>query len=167
MDEARFGRMNRPAACWAPAGMRPVIGCQVVRQYTYAYTAVCPADGATCSLILPSMETQCFQIFLTTLAARFPNDLLALITDGAASHITTGLDVPENVQLIQLPPYSPELNPVEQIWALIRRHWFTNLVMDSMEAVEDRLKTALTWLTETPHALQTLCRREWAATPAT
>lgn len=165
MDEARFGRMNRPAACWAPSGTRPVIGCQVVRQYTYAYTAVSPEDGSTCSLILPSMETQCFQIFLNTLAARFPDDLLALITDGAGSHVTGELDVPDNVRLIQLPPYSPELNPVEQIWAMVRRHWFTNKVMDSMKAVEDRLTAALQWLTATPNALQTLCHRQWAATP--
>lgn len=167
MDEARFGRMNRPVACWAPHKVRPVIGCQIVRQFTYAYTAVSPIDGQTCSLILPTMHTSCFQLFLDALAARFPGELLALITDGAGSHITNELHVPDNVRLIRLPPYSPELNPVEQIWALIRRHWFANKVMDSMKTVESTLTSALTWLTETPDTLQTLCHRAWATTPNT
>ncbi|MEV4419039.1 IS630 family transposase [Patulibacter sp. NPDC049589] len=166
MDEARFGRMNRPVRCWAPPGVRPVDGCQVIRQYTDAYTAVSPSDGQTCSLILPSMEKQCFQAFLDTLAGRFEGDLVCLITDGAGSHITHELDVPDNVELITLPPYSPELHPVEQIWALLRKHWFDNQIMRSMDAVETVLTKALTWLTDIPERLKILTRRAWATTPS-
>jgi len=165
MDEARFGRINRPARCWAPPGVRPVIGCQVVREYTYAYTAVSPADGASCSLILPTMQTECFQAFLTTLSARFPDQLVVMICDGAGSHAANQLQVPQNIRLIGLPPYSPELNPVEQVWALIRERYFANKIMHSMSEVQQVLTCALNWLTDAAQALQSLTHRSWATTP--
>lgn len=166
MDEARFGRINRPVRCWAPARTRPVIGCQVVREYLYAYTAVCPQDGQTCSLILPTMQTQCFGEYLAVLSARFPDGLIVLICDGAASHVTGELLVPDNIRLLGLPPYSPELNPVEQIWKMLRTRWFHNNVIDSIGQVEMILSRALTWLATETEALKTLCHRAWAATPS-
>lgn len=167
MDEARFGRINRPVRCWAPPGVRPVIGCQVVREYTYAYTAVCPADGRSCSLILPSMQTACFQAFLDELGARFPKELVVMVCDGAGSHGAGELKVPENVRLIGLPPYSPELNPVEQIWALLRERYFANKIMGSMADVQAVLVKALNWLAQATGTLQTLTHRDWATTPQT
>ncbi len=68
MDEARFGRMNRPVRCWAPAGVRPVVDCQTVREYTYAYGALCPDDGVLDSLILPSMHSECFGHFVSEIS---------------------------------------------------------------------------------------------------
>jgi hypothetical protein len=63
MDEARFGRINRPVRCWAPPHIRPVVDCQTVREYTYAYGGVCPHDGVLDSLILPTMHSKCFELF--------------------------------------------------------------------------------------------------------
>ncbi len=166
MDEARFGRINRPVRCWAPARTRPVIGCQVVREYLYAYTAVSPADGQTCSLVLPTMQTQCFQEYLTVLAARFPDDLIVLVCDGAASHVTGELQIPENIRILGLPPYSPELNPVEQIWKKLRTHWFHNTVIDSIDEVETLLSRALTWLATETEDLKILCHRTWTTHPS-
>lgn len=166
MDEARFGRINRPVRCWAPAHTRPVIGCQVVREYLYAYTAVCPADGQTCSLVLPTMQTQCFQEYLAVLSARFPDDLIVVVCDGAASHVTGELRVPNNIRLLGLPPYSPELNPVEQIWKMLRTRWFHNTVIDSLDDVETLLIRALNWLTTQTDGLKALCHRQWATNPA-
>jgi len=144
-----------------------VIGCQVVREYTYAYTAVCPADGRSCSLILPSMQTACFQAFLDELGARFPRELVVMVCDGAGSHGAGELKVPENVRLIGLPPYSPELNPVEQIWALLRERYFANKIMGSMADVQAVLVKALNWLAQATGTLQTLTHRAWATTPQT
>src|SRR5260370_42419375 len=67
-DEARFGRMNRPRPCWAPAGVRPRVASQLIREYTYLYGAVCPKDGTCVFLIMPASDTVCFQIFLHILA---------------------------------------------------------------------------------------------------
>lgn len=78
MDEARFGRMNRPVRCWAPAGVRPVVDCQTVREYTYAYGALCPDDGALDSLILPSMHSECFGYFVSEISRRYPEELIVM-----------------------------------------------------------------------------------------
>jgi hypothetical protein len=112
-DEARFGRMNRPRPCWAPDGTRPQVACQLVREYVYLYGAVSPKDGTCVYLIMPAPDTQCFQIFLETLAKKYPRQLILLFVDGAGNHQSDDLEVPGNIMLHVLPPYSPELNPQE------------------------------------------------------
>ena len=67
----RFGRMNRPRPCWAPAGIRPEVASQLVREYIYLYGAVSPKDGICVYLIMPTSNTACFQTFLTVLSRRF------------------------------------------------------------------------------------------------
>lgn len=54
-DEARFGRISDPSSCWAPKGIRPEVAKQIIREYTYAYSAISPLDGSMDSLILPDM----------------------------------------------------------------------------------------------------------------
>ena len=105
-DEARFGRMNRPRPCWAPDGTRPQVACQLVREYVYLYGAVSPKDGTCVYLIMPAPDTQCFQIFLETLAKKYPRQLILLFVDGAGNHHSDELDVPANIMLHFLPPYS-------------------------------------------------------------
>jgi hypothetical protein len=73
VDEARFGRMNRPRPCWAPVGVRPKVACQLVREFIYLYGAISPKDGASAFLILPSSDAECFQIFLEAMAKKFAN----------------------------------------------------------------------------------------------
>jgi hypothetical protein len=70
-DEARFGRMNRPRPCWAPAGIRPEVASQLIREYIYLYGAVSPKDGICVYLIMPTSNTACFQTFLNVLSRRF------------------------------------------------------------------------------------------------
>jgi hypothetical protein len=118
MDEARFGRINRPVRCWAPPGARPVVDCQTVREYTYAYGALCPQDGALDSLIMPTMHSECFELFAAEVSKRHPDELVVMVCDGAGSHTATELALPGNVRILTLPPYSPELNPTEQLWDL-------------------------------------------------
>lgn len=111
MDEACFGRMNRPVRCRAPPGVQPVVDCQTVREYTYACGALCPDDGVLDSLILPSMHSECFGYFVSEISRRHPEELIAMVCDGAWPHTATELSLPENVRIITLlPPYSPELN---------------------------------------------------------
>ena len=112
-DEARFGRMNRPRPCWAPIGIRPEVACQLIREYVYLYGAVSPKDGTCIFLILPAPDTECFQIFLETLAKKYYTELILLFVDGAGNHCSDELEIPANIILHLLPPYSPELNPQE------------------------------------------------------
>lgn len=147
--------------CWAPPGVRPIVGCQVVREYLYAFSAVCPVDGVIDSLIMPSMQTECFQHFIDYVSAQHPDQISVLVGDGAACHVTSELQIPDNIRLVTLPPYSPELNPVEQVWDLIRERHFANQVFGSLDDVEAALTDALLDLDDQPIQLQTLTGRDW------
>jgi hypothetical protein len=119
-DEARFGRMNRIRPCWAPVGTRPEVAAQLIREYIYLYGAVAPKDGTCVYLIMPTSNTACFQVFLDVLARKFSRQDVLLVLDGAPNHRCGDLVVPDNVTLLYLPPYSPELNPKENLWDEIR-----------------------------------------------
>jgi transposase len=125
-DEARFGRMNRIRPCWAPIGTRPEVAAQLIREYIYLYGAVSPEDGTCVYLIMPTSNTACFQAFLTVLAGRFVRQHILLVLDGAPNHRCGDLAVPNNITLLYLPPYSPELNPKENLWVEIREKIFKN-----------------------------------------
>ena len=142
-DEARFGRINYRRRCWAPKGFRPEVGMQIVREYTYAFGAVSPHDGTLDSLVLPIVTAEAMSIFLEEVARRHPEEFILMFLDGAGWHRANDLTVLDNMRLEALPPYSPQLNPVEHIWDEIREKWFTNEVFNSLEAVEDRLVEAL------------------------
>ena len=142
-DEARFGRINDPRRCWAPKGFRPEVGRQIVREYSYAFGAVSPHDGTLDSLVLPVVTAEAMTIFLEEVARRHPEEFILMFLDGAGWHRANDLKVPENMRLEALPPYSPQLNPLEHIWKEIREKWFANEVFNSLDAVEDRLVEAL------------------------
>ena len=145
-DEARFGRINDPRRCWAPAGIRPSVGRSIVREYTYAFAAVSPHDGVLDSLVLPTVDAESMSLFLAEVARRHAHEFILMVLDGAGWHTAHNVVVPENIRLVPLPPYSPELNPTEHLWDLLREHCFANLVFDTMDGVEDQLVTGLATL---------------------
>jgi len=141
-DEARFGRINSVHKCWV-RGERPVVYSQIVREYTYAYSAICPFDGTMDSLIINGVNSQCMGIFLDEVSNRHTDKTIIMFADQASWHTSDILKVPENVVLLPLPSYSPQLNPVENIWHELREKWFYNHTFDSLAEVEDRLMEAL------------------------
>jgi transposase len=142
-DEARFGRISDPRRCWAPAGVRPEVHTQIVREYEYAFAAVCPHDGTLDTLVLPSVNAEAMSVFLAEVSQRHANEFLVMVLDGAGWHRAKRLQIPSNMQLVRLPPWSPQLNPVEHVWDEVRGKWFANRVFASMDAVEEQLLTAL------------------------
>ena len=160
-DEGRFGRINEPRRCWAPKGIRPNVHLQFVREYTYAYVAVSPHDGIMDSLILPEVNAEAMSIFLAEVADRHPDEFILMVMDQAAWHKANDLVIPENIRLIWQPPYSPQCNPVENIWDEIREKWFPNLVFKSMQAVENTLVTALVVLENDNERIQSIAGFEW------
>lgn len=141
-DEARFGRINSPHKCWVQ-GERPVVYCQIVREYTYAYAAVCPFNGTMVSLILPVVSSAAMSIFLGEVANRNSDRTILMFMDQAGWHTAKDLKIPLNIILASLPAYSPELNPTEHIWDELREKYFHNYTFDSIQAVEDRLESGL------------------------
>ena len=155
-DEARFGRMNRPRPCWAPIGTRPEVAAQMIREYIYLYGAVAPKDGTCVYLIMPTSNTECFQAFLDVLARKFARQDILLVLDGAPNHRSGDLAVPDNITLLYLPPYSPELNPKENLWDEIREKIFKNYALKSIDAVRAKLKQAILYIERNPKLVQSI-----------
>jgi len=147
-DEAGFGRINKPKYCWAPKGIRPSVPCHHIREYRYAYGAVEPLTGDSFFLMLPYSDSVCMNVFLEKLSEEYPTDLILLVCDRAPWHTTSKLNVPENIRLLFLPPATPEMNPIEQIWKEIRLRGFRNEIFNSLEHVVDRLQKTVNSLTK-------------------
>ncbi len=160
-DEARFGRISDPRCCWAPKGTRPAVPLQLVREYTYAYAAVSPLDGVLESLILPDVDTDSMSLFLSIVSERHPDEAILMFMDQAGWHKAKALVVPPNIRLLNLPPYSPELNPPEHLWDEIREKWFPNRVFSSITSVEDTLMEALATLEHDSQRVAGLTGFEW------
>jgi transposase len=142
-DEARFGRIADVRRCWCPKPVRPVCRAMVTQEYTYAYAAVSVLDGGLDTLILPRVNGTCMQLFLDEVAARHAQERIVMVLDGAGWHQSGSLKLPDNLRLLPLPPYSPELNPVEHLWDELREKAFHNRVFDSIDALEDHLEVNL------------------------
>lgn len=142
-DEARFGRINDVRRCWAPKPIRPLCQAMLTHEYTYAYAAVDVQRGVLDTLVLPHVNTNCMQVFLDEVAQRHPDEHIVMVLDGAGWHRSTALRVPANMHLLPLPPYAPELNPVEHLWDELREKHFHNRVFDSLDALEDHLVASL------------------------
>ena len=155
-DEARFGRMNRPRPCWAPTGIRPEVAAQLIREYIYLYGAVCPKDGRCVYLIMPASDTGCFQIYLDVLSKKFRTQHILLVLDGAPNHQCGILAIPDNISLLFLPPYSPELNPKENLWDEIREKIFKNFALKSMNAVRTKLQQAVLYIERNPKIVKSI-----------
>jgi putative transposase len=92
-----------------------------------------------------------------------PGAHAALILDGAGWHQTGGrLSVPENITLVPLPPYAPELNPVENVWEFLRQNLLSNRVWDTYEAIVDACCSAWNSLIATPDRITSIAARDWA-----
>jgi transposase len=137
------------------------VPCQLVREYTYAFAAVCPKDGALDSLILPEVNADTMSIFLAEVAQRHPDDFVLMFMDRAGWHVANDLVTPDNIALAHLPPRSPELNPAESLWDEIREKSFPNLVFKSLSGVEDVLEHALASLESDPTLVKSLCGYDW------
>lgn len=160
-DEAGFGRINKPKCCWCGEGIRPVVPCHRVREYTYAYGAVSPLDGEMVSLVLPKCNTECMNIFLQTVSEKYPNDYILLGVDNAAWHKSKTLNIPENIELFPLLPYTPELNPIEMIWDELREKFFKNELFKTLAKVTDKLCEGLLHLFNHNNTVKSITAWDW------
>ena len=160
-DEARFGRMVRIRRCWAPAPQRPVVANGYAREFQYVYGAVSPMEGELDWVICPAMNTQQMGKFLAQVSAAHARDFIVMVIDGASSHVSKDLMVPENIRLHRLPGYSPELNPQEHLWDEIGEKEFPNRVFSDMSGVMRTLRTGLPRLASDRDRLRSICAWPW------
>ena len=131
-DEASFGRISNPRRCWTPLKERPIVPCQHIREYIHAYGAVDLQNGESFFLALPSSNTKCMNVFLEKLSKNYPNRSIMLICDNASWHKSQELVIPVSIKIVYLPPYAPEMNPIEQVWDMIRERGFVNQIFKSL-----------------------------------
>ncbi len=160
-DEARFGRITDPKRCWAPKGCRPIVKKQFVREYTYLFGAFSPLDGVNDLIILPEVSFNTMNIFLEILSNRHSQELILLFCDQASFHRNKELKIPENIIIKYIPPYSPELNPSEDMWGEIREKYFGNCAFKNMNAVEDRLVEASLFYENHTNIVQSVTGFDW------
>jgi len=135
-DESRFGLFTKNGRMLTAKGVKPLCTFQQVFQSTYLFGAFSPIDGNNLMMEFPSCNSSNFQIFLDEFSNIRPNELKIMVLDNGAFHKTKGLIIPNNISLIFLPPYSPELNPAEKIWEKFKRD-FTNKIFKNMELLKD------------------------------
>jgi transposase len=160
-DEGRFGLLGKPRRCWAPAGVRPVVGARLLRKFSYAFAAVSPHDGVMDSLILPWVNASTMSMFLATVSQRHPDEYIVMVMDQAGWHIAHELEVPKNMRLVLLPPYSPQINPAEHIWDALRENCIGNTVFASLDAADKALSKGLRSLESDPERMHSLTGFEW------
>lgn len=156
MDEARFGQQGTNTRMWAKTGSRPTAVKQTRYEWVYLYAAVEPKTGASVALQAPSVNTGTMNVFLKMLSEELgPRDHAVLIMDQAGWHKAKALVMPANITVLYLPPYSPELNPVERLWAYLRSHYLSNRAYDDYQHLLDAGADA--WQQLTPDTLKSVC----------
>ena len=121
-----------------------------------------PGTDNAFALVLPYVNTQAMQEFLDRFAATIAQDEhVALVLDQAGWHGSGALIVPDNITLVPLPPYSPELNPVERLWLYLRQHHWSNRVYPNLTAVEDAAVSGWRAVCLGPDWVKTICRCDY------
>ena len=135
------------------------------RRYAWAYLfgAVCPERAIGAALVLPYANAEAMRLHLAEISRHVAQGAHAvLVLDGAGWHSAADLAVPDNLTLLPLPPYSPELNPVENVWQYLRQNQLSLRVWPDYDAIVETCCQAWNTLTAMPERLASITRREWA-----
>jgi transposase len=136
MDESRFGLLSIQRRCLTARGIKPIVPYQHRFKNFYLFGAYAPISGDHFTLEMPYCNTDCFEAYLEALAAHRPHEFKVVILDNGAFHKAKRLIVPANIALLFLPPYSPELNPAEQIWRYIKDRLANQVFKDLIELAD-------------------------------
>ncbi len=154
LDESRFGLMPRLRRVLCPRGVKPLLPYQHRFANFYLFGAFSPLSGEHFVLELPDCNTRCFQLFLHHFSQQSPGELKIIILDNGAFHHSRTLVKPNNVELLFLPPYSPELNGAEKVWRHLKDA-LGNRLFSSLEDLSDHLCNIIQE-TLTPQTLRSL-----------
>lgn len=162
-DEAQVGQRGTVTRIWASQGSRPQVVRQQQFEAAYVFGAVCPAEGKASALVMPTANSESMQHPLNAIAAAVaPGKHAVLVLDRAAWHVTEQWRMPANLSILPLPPYSPELNPVEQIGQRLRQSDGANRCFKGYDEIVDVCCQAWNQFASQPDAIRNLCSRQWA-----
>ena len=163
-DEARVGQQGTLTRIWAERGSRPAAPKDCRYASAYLFGAVCPARGIGAGLVLPAANARTMTLHLAEISSQVaPGAHAVVVMDGACWHQTEGkLRMPANITPLRLPPYAPELNPVENVWAYLRSNKLANRVYETYDDILEACTDAWNWLTSQPERITVIASRPWA-----
>ena len=148
---------------WSEKGTRPRAIRQVQYEFAYIFGAVCPERDLAVALVAPDVGIDGMLAHLKHISEQTASNKIAVIVmDRAPWHITKKINIYPNIRLIFLPPASPELNPVEQLWQQLRDNSLANRTYENYADIEKTCCSAWLTFTERKNAITSLCTRSWA-----
>jgi transposase len=135
-DESRFGTHSKLGHGWFRKGIRTQVKIKIGFQNFYVYSAVNPITGDDFSLMMPNVNTMSLNMFLAEMSKHIGVQKAIVVMDCAGWHKAKDLVVPANIEILYLPPYSPELNPAERLWEHLKSETIKNKVYNTIEQLE-------------------------------
>jgi hypothetical protein len=164
-DEARVGQQGSLTRVWAKRGSRPRVPRDRRFDWAYLFGAICPERSIGAAIIMPEVNVEAMNEHLAEISRHVSVGAIALlILDGAGWHSSPRLTRPHNIVLLPLPPYSPELNPMENVWQFMRANYLSHSVWDGYDAVIDACCDAWNKLMQMPERIASITTRTWATT---
>lgn len=160
-DETRVGQQGSITRTWFYKGKRPRLVRQQQFLNSYIFGAVCPNRDLACGFISPYVNDIAMQIHLDLISKEIKTHA-AIVMDKAGWHRSKQLKIPNNITILFLPPYSPELNPKENFWQQLKSKELSNRVYNSVEDIMDAACTAWNNFTGVKGNVRNLCYRKWA-----
>lgn len=162
-DEARVGQKGTLTRLWSRVGSRPRGPRDTRYEWAYIFGAVCPERDTGVALVLPHVNTEAMDLHLKEIGQAVAKGAHAvLLLDGAGWHTSSQLTVPDNLTLLCLPPYSPELNPVENIWQFLRQNQLAIRMLDDYDHIVQACCKAWNDLLQMPETIKSITTRKWA-----
>ncbi len=150
---------------WAVKGSRPRLTKDQRFAYAYIFGAVCPAKDQGAALVLPYANTEAMNLHLQEISCHIDEASHAvLLMDQAGWHIADeALIVPDNITILHIPPYSPELNSQENIWQYLRNNYLNNRIFKDYDAVVEACALAWNKLLAETGRISSIAARTWAS----
>lgn len=160
LDEMRFGMKGFLRRVWARTNSRPNAVKQMGFTSAYIFGGANPITGDRLGLVIDGANTEIMNIYLDMLKSHLGDSVHAvIILDGAGYHRSNDLEIPENMTVLELPPYSPQLNPIERLWNWVKNHYLCNRCYRDLEEVLEVGVAA--WLKITAVIAQSVCATSW------
>jgi hypothetical protein len=145
-DETRVGLKTQSGKVITAKGVKPKVAVQWGRENFWIYGAIAPLSGDHFLHEYPKLNGECFQAFLDWLSEQLGEDWAILQLDQAPAHMSSAIRWPENIIPLVQPPHSPELNPIERFWQLLKQG-LKNQVFPSLQALRERIQALFDQLT--------------------
>ena len=147
---------------WASKGSRPTAWRQTQYEYLYVFGAACPQTGQTVGLLAPYLNTDTVNAFFRQFEKEVDSNVhVFMIWDQAGFHTSSLVKPPKNLTIVPLPPYSPQLNPVEKLWQYLRKHYWSNRVYENYDALRSAAIEAWQETCLNNEKIKSICRAKY------